>query len=115
MNSPLYIVCGIPQQHNVHFCCIISFAVTVQNVWSSWFCFSDTLPTLYFHRCGRTDKGVSAFDQVISITLRSKVRKGIGVEGVSQEDSSTTDKLKENENQEEEEEEINYVQLLNRG
>ncbi|XP_045106775.1 tRNA pseudouridine(38/39) synthase-like [Portunus trituberculatus] len=70
--------------------------------------------TSNYHRCGRTDKGVSAFDQVISITLRSKVRKGIGVEGVTQEkDSSTTDRLKEYE-KEEEEEEINYVQLLNR-
>ncbi|KAK8392343.1 hypothetical protein O3P69_014590 [Scylla paramamosain] len=70
--------------------------------------------TSNYHRCGRTDKGVSAFDQVISITLRSKVRNGIGVEGISQkEDSSTTDRLKEHE-EEEEEEEINYVQLLNR-
>lgn len=28
-----------------------------------------------FLRCGRTDKGVSAFSQVISITLRSKLKE----------------------------------------
>ena len=88
--------------------------VIVHGIWPLWCCSLITLSSLDFHRCGRTDKGVSAFDQVISITLRSKVRKGIGVEGVTQEDhSSTTDRQKEYE--EEEEEEINYVQLLNRG
>lgn len=46
-----------------------------------------------YHRCGRTDKGVSSFGQVISITLRSKL------------DENNLDKI---------EEEINYCQILNR-
>ncbi|KAK3855444.1 hypothetical protein Pcinc_038152, partial [Petrolisthes cinctipes] len=36
--------------------------------------------TSNYHRCGRTDKGVSAFEQVISITVRSKCQSGVGVE-----------------------------------
>ncbi|KAI5620382.1 tRNA pseudouridine(38/39) synthase, partial [Silurus asotus] len=32
-----------------------------------------------YHRCGRTDKGVSAFSQVISIDLRSSQFRGVGV------------------------------------
>ncbi|KAL5015313.1 hypothetical protein ScPMuIL_009583 [Solemya velum] len=32
-----------------------------------------------YHRCGRTDKGVSAFGQVISITVRSNLLEGPGV------------------------------------
>lgn len=32
-----------------------------------------------YHRCGRTDKGVSAFCQVISIDLRSTQPEGVGV------------------------------------
>uniref|UniRef100_T1J741 Pseudouridine synthase I TruA alpha/beta domain-containing protein n=1 Tax=Strigamia maritima TaxID=126957 RepID=T1J741_STRMM len=32
-----------------------------------------------YHRCGRTDKGVSAFSQVISIDLRSNFDSGLGV------------------------------------
>ncbi|XP_076826640.1 tRNA pseudouridine(38/39) synthase [Brachyhypopomus gauderio] len=32
-----------------------------------------------YHRCGRTDKGVSAFSQVISIDLRSSQFSGLGV------------------------------------
>lgn len=35
--------------------------------------------TSNYHRCGRTDKGVSAFCQVISIDLRSVVSTGVGV------------------------------------
>ena len=71
------------------------------------------LSSLHLDRCGRTDKGVSAFDQVISITLRSRLRKGIGVEEPCLgEPHSTTDRLEEHA---EEAEEINYVQLLNRG
>lgn len=33
----------------------------------------------HYHRCGRTDKGVSAFSQVISIDLRTNLTEGIGV------------------------------------
>ena len=32
-----------------------------------------------YHRCGRTDKGVSAFQQVITIDLRSNLLDGPGV------------------------------------
>ncbi|CAH0712912.1 unnamed protein product, partial [Brenthis ino] len=35
-------------------------------------CLIEKRETSQYHRCGRTDKGVSAFGQVISITLRSK-------------------------------------------
>src|SRR5262249_8940365 len=35
--------------------------------------------TSNYHRCGRTDKGVSAFAQVLSITLRSNCCHGVGV------------------------------------
>src|SRR5699024_4762964 len=35
--------------------------------------------TCNYHRCGRTDKGVSAFCQVISLTVRSKLTRGMGV------------------------------------
>jgi len=35
--------------------------------------------TSNYHRCGRTDKGVSAFSQVISIDLRCKENAGTGV------------------------------------
>lgn len=35
--------------------------------------------TSNYHRCGRTDKGVSAFGQVISIDLRTNLLKGPGV------------------------------------
>ncbi|KAM3955347.1 tRNA pseudouridine(38/39) synthase [Aphomia sociella] len=35
-------------------------------------CLIQSRETSQYHRCGRTDKGVSAFGQVISITVRSK-------------------------------------------
>lgn len=35
--------------------------------------------TSNYHRCGRTDKGVSAFGQVISIDVRSNLLEGTGV------------------------------------
>lgn len=35
--------------------------------------------TSNYHRCGRTDKGVSAFSQVISLDLRSNLLEGKGV------------------------------------
>lgn len=35
-------------------------------------CLIESRETSNYHRCGRTDKGVSAFSQVISIDVRSK-------------------------------------------
>merc|ERR1712156_581848 len=32
-----------------------------------------------YHRCGRTDKGVSAYQQVITIDLRSNLKQGVGI------------------------------------
>ena len=47
--------------------------------------------TANYSRCGRTDKGVSAFGQVISIDLRSNLLEGSGViqtiDGTAQERS----------------------------
>ncbi|KAM6158652.1 tRNA pseudouridine(38/39) synthase [Rhynchocyon petersi] len=54
--------------------------------------------TSSYHRCGRTDKGVSAFGQVISLDLRSHFPK----EKVSEDFHTTTDK------------EIRYTHILNR-
>ena len=34
--------------------------------------------TSNYHRCGRTDKGVSAFSQVVSIDFRSNCSSGVG-------------------------------------
>ncbi|KAK7093454.1 uncharacterized protein [Littorina saxatilis] len=39
----------------------------------------ETRETSNYHRCGRTDKGVSAFGQVISLDLRTNLLKGPGV------------------------------------
>ncbi|KAI4887454.1 hypothetical protein NFI96_017434, partial [Prochilodus magdalenae] len=57
-----------------------------------------------YHRCGRTDKGVSAFSQVISIDLRSCQYSGLGVtvpDGVEPKGSTPTSELP-------------YVKMLNR-
>ena len=35
--------------------------------------------TSNYHRCGRTDKGVSALGQVVSIDLRTNLLEGLGV------------------------------------
>lgn len=59
----------------------------------------------HYHRCGRTDKGVSAFSQVISIDLRTNLTEGTGVfaqEGYSP-DTSAAPRT----------EELNYVKILN--
>lgn len=37
--------------------------------------------TSSYHRCGRTDKGVSAFSQVVSLDLRTNLLEGKGVKG----------------------------------
>lgn len=62
--------------------------------------------TSNYHRCGRTDKGVSAYRQVITIDLRSNLQSGPGVyipEGHSVVFDSS--KIRE---------EYNYANLLNR-
>ncbi|XP_049275220.1 tRNA pseudouridine(38/39) synthase isoform X1 [Rhipicephalus sanguineus] len=59
----------------------------------------------HYHRCGRTDKGVSAFSQVISIDLRTNLTEGVGVfaqEGYQPSDSA-----------ESRTEELDYVKILN--
>ncbi|NXI51891.1 PUS3 synthase, partial [Chloroceryle aenea] len=63
----------------------------------------DDRQTSNYHRCGRTDKGVSAFGQVISLDLRSNLSEGKklnGHEGGSEGRS--------------EEEELRYTHILNR-
>ena len=61
--------------------------------------------TSNYHKCGRTDKGVSAFGQVISIDLRTNLLTGVGV------------KVREggtaSERQGDKTTEIKYVRLLN--
>lgn len=59
-------------------------------------CLIESRETSNYHRCGRTDKGVSAFSQVISIEVRSKFPV------LSQQDSDSISN------------ELNYCQLLNR-
>ncbi|NXJ86850.1 PUS3 synthase, partial [Trogon melanurus] len=56
-----------------------------------------------YHRCGRTDKGVSAFGQVISLDLRSSRAEGKKLGG-----------QEEGRSEEEEEEELRYTHILNR-
>ncbi|XP_077499507.1 tRNA pseudouridine(38/39) synthase isoform X1 [Amblyomma americanum] len=59
----------------------------------------------HYHRCGRTDKGVSAFSQVISLDLRTNLSEGTGVfsqEGY-QPDPSTASRTQE----------LDYVKILN--
>ena len=67
--------------------------------------------TSNYHRCGRTDKGVSAFCQVISIDVRTNMKSGKGVftpEDYIEEQSE--DNCVTNEA---EKEEINYALILN--
>ena len=59
--------------------------------------------TSNYHRCGRTDKGVSAFSQIISIDVRSNCISGPGV--IVNPESKVTNENIENE--------INYVKILN--
>ena len=61
-----------------------------------------------YHRCGRTDKGVSAFQQVISIDLRSNLLKGEGV-GVMEYDGCIAQSRDRKENKDE----INYCKIIN--
>ena len=60
-----------------------------------------------YHRCGRTDKGVSAFQQVITIDLRSNLLQGPGV--YSYEGCRAHQRV----NGDAEIQEINYCKILN--
>ncbi|XP_063409480.1 uncharacterized protein LOC134692826 [Mytilus trossulus] len=59
-----------------------------------------------YHRCGRTDKGVSAFSQVISIDLRTNLLEGPGVK--VREDGTANDRPGDKTL------EIKYVHILNK-
>ncbi|NXS96625.1 PUS3 synthase, partial [Jacana jacana] len=63
----------------------------------------DDRQTSNYHRCGRTDKGVSAFGQVISLDLRSNLTEGKNLEGHDSKGKSSG-----------EEEELRYTHILNR-
>ncbi|KFZ52829.1 tRNA pseudouridine(38/39) synthase, partial [Antrostomus carolinensis] len=63
----------------------------------------DERQTSNYHRCGRTDKGVSAFGQVISLDLRSNLVEGKKLNG---HEGDSKDKS--------EEEELRYTHILNR-
>lgn len=67
--------------------------------------------TSNYHRCGRTDKGVSAFEQVVSITLRSKLKAGVGIISESKDNAKGSDG---DNTVKSDDEEIDYVQLLNK-
>ncbi|KAM6334552.1 tRNA pseudouridine(38/39) synthase [Alca torda] len=62
----------------------------------------DDRQTSNYHRCGRTDKGVSAFGQVISLDLRSNLAEGKKLNSHNSEGKS------------EGEEELRYTHILNR-
>ncbi|CAH1772759.1 unnamed protein product [Owenia fusiformis] len=62
--------------------------------------------TSNYHRCGRTDKGVSAFSQVISIDLRSNLSEGPGV--IVPEGHNVSNKKGNGK------EEIQYMKILNK-
>ncbi|KFZ63054.1 tRNA pseudouridine(38/39) synthase, partial [Podiceps cristatus] len=64
----------------------------------------DDRQTSNYHRCGRTDKGVSAFGQVISLDLRSNLSEGKKLDG-HEGDSEGKSKG---------EEELRYTHMLNR-
>nr|XP_056716350.1 tRNA pseudouridine(38/39) synthase [Euleptes europaea] len=60
--------------------------------------------TSNYHRCGRTDKGVSAFGQVISLDLRSNLsEKTVAEPGITTKDKASDTS-----------EEIHYTHILNR-
>ncbi|XP_019325932.1 PREDICTED: LOW QUALITY PROTEIN: tRNA pseudouridine(38/39) synthase [Aptenodytes forsteri] len=64
----------------------------------------DNRQTSNYHRCGRTDKGVSAFGQVISLDLRSNLSEGKQLNGHKG----------DSEGKSEREEELRYTHILNR-
>ncbi|CAN8003847.1 unnamed protein product [Ixodes hexagonus] len=65
----------------------------------------DQRETSNYHRCGRTDKGVSAFSQVISVDLRSNLTEGPGV--------FVPDGYQPNEKSVARSAELDYVKILN--
>ncbi|KAG0429987.1 hypothetical protein HPB47_023101 [Ixodes persulcatus] len=65
----------------------------------------DQRETSNYHRCGRTDKGVSAFSQVISVDLRSNLTEGPGV--------FSPDGYRPNEKSVARSTELDYVKILN--
>ncbi|XP_068274502.1 tRNA pseudouridine(38/39) synthase isoform X2 [Nyctibius grandis] len=67
----------------------------------------DDRQTSNYHRCGRTDKGVSAFGQVISLDLRSNLSEGKKLNGHKGDSEGKSEG-------EEEEEELHYTHILNR-
>ncbi|XP_042202439.1 tRNA pseudouridine(38/39) synthase [Callorhinchus milii] len=86
-----------------------------------------------YHRSGRTDKGVSAFGQVISLDLRSNLSRGLGVKPSNRDTDRDTDRIRDtdgvidtviesdrvrdteaNPDEAAEQDEIRYVHILNR-
>ncbi len=67
--------------------------------------------TSNYHRCGRTDRGVSAAHQVISIDVRSNVRGQ--AKGVFEYDGCRAHERPAGKNVDEQEEEIDYCRVLN--
>ncbi|XP_040390294.1 tRNA pseudouridine(38/39) synthase isoform X1 [Cygnus olor] len=65
----------------------------------------DDRQTSNYHRCGRTDKGVSAFGQVISLDLRSNLSEGKKLNGCKEDSEGKNSKS---------EEELRYTHILNR-
>ena len=63
-----------------------------------------------YSRCGRTDKGVSAFGQVIAVDVRSNLKSGVGIIADDDENISTV----ANPIGEQEKSEIPYVKILNK-
>ena len=61
-----------------------------------------------YHRCGRTDKGVSAFQQIITIDLRTNLLEGPGV--INYEGCKAQDRITKNPN---DTKEINYCKIIN--
>ncbi|NXX20279.1 PUS3 synthase, partial [Podargus strigoides] len=64
----------------------------------------DDRQTSNYHRCGRTDKGVSAFGQVISLDLRSNLVEGKKLNSQEGDVEAKTER----------EEELRYTHILNR-
>ena len=67
--------------------------------------------TSNYHRCGRTDKGVSAFSQVISIDVRTNLKSGKGV--ITPEDYIANEEMCDNDSSASSQQEINYTLILN--
>ncbi|XP_074619642.1 tRNA pseudouridine(38/39) synthase-like [Acropora palmata] len=62
-----------------------------------------------YSRCGRTDKGVSAFGQVVSLDVRSNLAEGLGIVK-----SGDQEKVRERIEREKGVQEIHYVHVLNK-